>query len=259
MKVIDRIYYTKSKLPEQYLDLYLPDGDTFPVFIYFHGGGLMNKSPIARQRPLENLPPSFKYLLSKGVAVAFAEYRCYPDASYPEFIVDAASVVAWAKAHMSEYGNITGYFVGGASAGGYLTQMLCFDKKYLGKHNIDPDSIDGYIMDAGQPTAHFNVLKERGIDSRRVIIDETAPLYHVCADRNYPPMQIIVAEHDIKNRFEQTQLLISTLKNMGCPEDKIDYRFMPGYKHCEYRKFDDENGDNILGKTYYEFICNTLK
>ena len=254
MKAIDRIYYTKAKHPQQYLDLYLPDGDTFPVFIYFHGGGLTQKGPVGRQSQLEDLPLHTQHLLKSGVAVIRAEYRCYPEACYPEFIVDAASVVAWAKDHMSEYGNITGYFVGGSSAGGYLTQMLCFDKKYLGKHNIDPDSIDGYIMDAGQPTAHFNVLKERGIDSRRVIIDETAPLYHVTADRNYPPMQIIVAEHDMRNRFEQTQLLISTLKHMGCPEDKIDYRFMPGYKHCEYRKYNDENGDNVMGKMFYDFI-----
>lgn len=259
MKLIERIYYTNLKHPEQYLDLYLPDADTFPVFIYFHGGGLTRKSAVSESpSSFENLPPSMQYLLKMGVAVIRAEYRCYPEACYPEFIVDAASIVAWAKEHMSEYGSITGYFVGGSSAGGYLTQMLCFDKKYLGKHNIDPDTIDGYIMDAGQPTAHFNVLKERGFDSRRVIIDETAPLYHVTADRDYPPMQIVVAEHDMRNRFEQTQLLISTLKHMGCPEDKIDYRFMPGYKHCEYRKYNDDNGDNIMGKMFYEFISKYI-
>ena len=110
------------------------------------------------------------------------------------------------------------------------------------------------ILVSASHTAHFNVLMELGFDSRRVIIYETAPLYHVTADRNYPPMQIIVAEHDMSNRFEQTQLLISTLKHMGCPQDKIDYRFMPGYKHCEYRKYCDDNGDSIMGKVFYEFI-----
>lgn len=254
MKIIQRIPYTNARLPEQYLDLCLPDAESFPVFIYFHGGGLMRKNPVSAPAETRTLPGFAEHLLKNGVAVILAEYRCYPDARYPEFIIDAASVVAWAKNHLSEYGNVTKTFIGGSSAGGYLTQMLCFDKKYLGKHNIDPDTIDGYIMDAGQPTAHFNVLKERGFDSRRVIIDETAPMYHICAERNYPPMQIIVAEFDMRNRFEQTQLLISTLKHLGCPEEKIDYRFMPGCKHCEYRKHFDENGDNVLGKTMYEFI-----
>ena len=259
MKPVERIFYTNLKHPEQYLDLCLPECDTFPVFIFFHGGGLTRKEPVtSTPSSPDNLPKFAKYLLKMGVAVIRAEYRCYPEACYPEFIVDAASVVAWAKNHMPEYGNITGYFVGGSSAGGYLTQMLCFDKKYLGKHNIDSDTIDGYIMDAGQPTTHFNVLKERGVDSRRVIVDEAAPLYHITAGREYPPMQIIVAEHDMRNRFEQTQLLMSTLKHLGCEDEKIDYRFMPGYKHTEYRKYCDENGDSILGKVYYEFISKHI-
>ena len=254
MKIIEKVFYTNAKLPEQFLDIFLPDCDTFPVFVYLHGGGLTRKSAIAERTEPLKVSSFTEYLVSHGVAVVRVEYRCYPDACYPEFILDAAYAVAWVKEHMSEYGNVTGLFVGGASAGGYLTQMLCFDKKYLGKHGIDPDSITGYIMDAGQPTAHFNVLKERGIDSRRVIVDETAPLYHVCAGRDYPPMQIIVAENDMKNRFEQTQLLMSTLDHMKYDMSKIDYRFMPGYKHCEYGKHFDENGDNILGKVYYEFI-----
>ena len=254
MKIIEKVFYTNAKLPEQFLDICLPDCDTFPVYVYFHGGGLTRKTAIAERKEPLKVSGFTEYLVSHGVAVVRVEYRCYPDACYPEFILDAAYAVAWVKEHMSEYGNVTGLFVGGASAGGYLTQMLCFDKKYLGKHGIDPDSITGYIMDAGQPTAHFNVLKERGVDSRRVIVDETAPLYHVCAGRDYPPMQIIVAENDMRNRFEQTQLLISTLKHLGMDESKIDYRFMSGYKHCEYGKYADENGDNILGKIYYDFI-----
>lgn len=254
MKIIEKIFYINTKQPEQYLDLCLPDCDTFPVFIYFHGGGLTRTTPIVEREEPRTIKYYADYLVKKGVAVILAEYRCYPAACYPEFILDAASVVAWAKKHMSEYGNVTGFFVGGSSAGGYLTQMLCFDKKYLGKHGIDADSITGYIMDAGQPTTHFNVLKERGIDSRRVIVDEAAPLYHVAAGRDYPPMQIIVAEKDMRNRFEQTQLLLSTLKHFGYDQEKIDYRFMPGYKHCEYCKSIDDNGDSVFGKVMYEFI-----
>ena len=45
--------------------------------------------------------------------------------------------------------------------------MLCFDKKYLGIHGIKPTDIAGFVHDAGQPTAHFNVLKSRRIDSRQ--------------------------------------------------------------------------------------------
>ena len=124
----------------------------------------------------------------------------------------------------------------------------------LGIHKIDSDTLAGYVMDAGQPTAHFNVLRERGIDSRRVIIDETAPIYHITRDRDYAPMQVIVAENDMINRNEQTALMISTLKHMGCPEERIDYRLVPGCKHVEYLKLFDENGENLFVKMVSEFV-----
>ena len=73
-----------------------------------------------------------------------------------------------------------------------------------------------------QGCKHFNVLVERGFDSRRVIIDEAAPIYHITEGRNYPPMQIVVAENDRRNRNEQNALLVSTLKHFGCEEDKIE-------------------------------------
>lgn len=249
MKVIENISYTNAQLPLQMLDLYLPDCDSFPVVIYFHGGGIVSGNKKEK---------FLKYLQAKGVAVISANYRLYPDAAYPEFIRDAAAAVAWAYKHMPEYGEITGYFVGGSSAGGYLTQMLCFDKKYLKMHNIDSDQVTGYIMDAGQPTAHFNVLKERGIDSRRVIIDETAPIYHITANRDYAPMQIIVAENDMRNRAEQTALLISTLKHLGCEEEKIDFRFMPNCKHVEYINQFDENGNSVFADMIYDFVSKHI-
>ena len=40
MKKIENIAYMESPEQSQYLDLYLPDGKSFPVFVYFHGGGL---------------------------------------------------------------------------------------------------------------------------------------------------------------------------------------------------------------------------
>lgn len=245
MNVIKDIYYTSYNHPRQSLDVYLPDADSFPVFVYFHGGGI-----VAGSKERDWIPS----MVEEGIAVVSCNYRLYPEVTYPEFIRDAAAAVAWANKNMHEYGTVKGLFVGGSSAGGYLTQMLCFDKKYLAIHKINADEITGYIMDAGQPTTHFNVLKERGIDPRRVVVDEAAPLYHISRDRNYPPMQIIVAENDMTNRAEQTALMIGTLKHMGCPEERIDFRLVPGCKHVEYFKKYDENGKNLFVKIAGDFI-----
>ncbi len=226
MKLIKNIPYADAEEYWQSLDLYLPDCNTFPTFLYFHGGGLECGS-----KEDQNF---FEALAQRGICVVSANYRLYPNAKFSEFIEDAAAAVAWVSRHIDDYGDCKGIFVGGSSAGGYLTQMLCFDNRYLAKHGVDADSLGGYFMDAGQPTSHFNVLREKGIDTRRVIVDETAPLFFVDGKRSYSPIKILVSENDMENRLEQTMLLVSTLKHFRHDMTKVDFEIVPNSGHCEY-------------------------
>jgi hypothetical protein len=130
--------------------------------------------------------------------------------------------------------------------------MLCFDKRYLGKYGLIPTDFAGFVLDAGQPTCHFNVLRERGIDGRRIIVDESAALYHVGTDEKYPPMLIIYSDNDMQNRPEQTVLLVSTLKHFG-HVDNVTVKMMHG-NHCEYISKMDEQGESVFGKLLYEYI-----
>ena len=196
--------------------------------------------------------PFTKYLTHRGIAVISADYRKYPDAKYPDFLTDAAQAVAWVFQNIRKYGTPEGIYIGGSSAGGYISQMLCFDPSLLEKHGISPTDAAGFILDAGQPTCHFRVLKERGLDSRRVIIDETAPLYHITAERAYPPMLILVSDNDMQNRYEQTLLLVSTLNHFGYA-DRVTLTVMNG-THCSYVKAFDAEGNSIFGKLVYSFI-----
>lgn len=232
MKSIFDIAYGSH--PAQRLDVHLPDCASFPVFLYFHGGGLEAGSK-ADQKSV------FEFLTAHGIAAVSADYRMYPDAAYPDFVDDAAAAAAWCHANMPAYGG-TEIFIGGSSAGGFLSMMLCFDRRRLAAHNLSPMDFAGFVHDAGQPTCHFNVLRERGIDSRRVIIDDSAPLYHICDDP-YPPMLFIVADHDMENRYEQTMLTLSTLKHFGhSPSLKIMQA-----THCSYV-------DEHLGGIVEEFL-----
>lgn len=244
MKSFTDICY--SKQANQYLDVHLPECDRFPVFLYFHGGG------IERGNKANNYDLFISHLTAHGIAVVSADYRMYPTAKYPEFIEDAACATAWVFANMKKYGEVTDIYVGGSSAGGYLSQMLCFDKKYLAKHGLAPMDIAGFVHDAGQPTAHFNVLRERGIDSRRVIVDESAPIYHIGVDEKYPPMLIIVSDNDMKNRYEQTMLVMSTLKHFEL-DGNVKLQVMES-THCAYVRKADENGVSIFGKLISDFI-----
>lgn len=240
--VIDVCYSEKNK---QYLDIYLPEREEFAVLIYFHGGGLCSGDKSGEKM-------FYNYMASHGVAVVSANYRMYPQAKYPDFLNDAADATAWVFKNIGKYGKIKGIYIGGSSAGGYISEMLCFDKTWLLKHNIKPADIAGFIHDAGQPTCHFNVLRERGLDTRRVIIDDSAPLYHIGESEQYPPMLIIVSDNDMQNRYEQTMLLISTLKHFGNSEN-LQLKIMNG-THCAYVGAADQNGESVFGKIVTEFI-----
>lgn len=245
MKTMRDICYCEEH--QQYLDVYLPDGDSFPVFVYFHGGGLECGDKTGQ-------PVLCDYLVANGVAVVMANYRMYPQAKYPDFLRDSAKAVAWVIRHMPSYGSVNGVYVGGSSAGGYISQMLCFDRSWLSAYGVRPQDIAGFIHDAGQPTCHFNVLRERGLDTRRVIVDDSAPLYHIDASGQYPRMLIIVSDNDMENRYEQTMLLVSTLKHFGHSAG-VTLKVMHG-GHCAYINQVDAEGASVLGTMISDFIFN---
>ena len=245
-ELLDLCYSAKDTIDAHKLDLYLPDCESFPLVVYFHGGGLVKGSK-------SGFAGVARWLNAHGVAAASVEYRMYPDHAYPDFLVDAAEAVAYLRSHISEYGNCTELYVGGSSAGGYISQMLCFDDRWLAPHGIKPTDIDGFIHDAGQPTCHFNVLNYKGIDPRRVIIDETAPLYHVGVAESYPRMYIIVSDNDMVNRFEQTGVLMTALRHFGYDMGKVSYTLMNG-KHCAYCKAFTEDGESVFGRMILDFI-----
>ncbi len=246
MKTIENICYANRQDENLHLDIYLPKSESFDVFIYFHGGGLEAGSK-------EDAKDMASWLAERGIAVVACDYRKYPKAIYPDFVRDAGAAVHWVSNHIGEYGKCNRIFVGGSSAGAYLSMMLCFDSRWYRECGEYPIKVAGYFHDAGQPTVHFNVLRERGIDSRRVIIDDSAPLYHIGKEKSYPSMMFVVSDNDMENRFEQTQLILSTLRHFEYNESTISYCLMNG-KHCAYFGAVDDNGDSVFGKMILEWI-----
>ncbi len=241
MKSIFDLAYKENLL----LDLHLPESDEFDLFVYFHGGGLS----AGKRGGVEVFA---KTLAKRNIATATVEYRMYPDAKFPDFIVDCADSIRWLKDHISQYGKCNRIYVGGSSAGGYLSMMLCFDKRYLNRIGLEPTDIDAYIHDAGQPTSHFNVLKELGKDSKRVIVDETAPMYFVGLEETYSPMLFIVSDNDMFGRYEQTMVIVKTLEHFGYA-DNVQTQIMNG-KHCAYVYKADEEGEGIFAKVILSFL-----
>lgn len=127
--------------------------------------------------------------------------------------------------------------------------MLYFDKRYLAKHNIDSEKITAYIFDAGQPTVHFNVLKENNLDSRRILVDERAPIYYLNKDVNSKvKFLVFYAEFDLLVRKEETELLKHLMLNYGYKEENLNFHLVKNNKHCQYTHTE------YFNKTVLDFI-----
>lgn len=220
-----------------------------PLLIWFHGGGLESGIHTPSAEIVD-------FAQTYGIAVASCGYRMYPEAKYPDFVDDAARAVAHllkdARADLA----FSSVWVGGSSAGAYLAMMLCFDKNRLASLGVDNSRISGWIFDAAQPTTHYNILRERGEDTGRVVIDEAAPLYYVHGELSEAarrPMLFIGAENDIPGRNEQNALLRATLLAHGYPEANMESVIMPGYGHTEYDAARDESGF-VLTRLCAEFM-----
>lgn len=218
------IAYNGGGDPACRLDLHWPEVACRAVYVYFHGGGLESGDKSGGQNMI-------RALTDAGIAVASANYRMYPKAQYPDYLEDATDAVAWAAQRAEEAG--VPVFIGGSSAGGYITMMLCF-APFLARVGLAPEAIAGFVLDAGQPTTHFNVLRERGEDSRRIVVDEAAPLFHIQGDAPLRPLLIFLAEEDMPGRYEQTLLLRRTLLHFEYPPSLITWHEMAGYRHCGY-------------------------
>lgn len=251
METIRNIRYGEASA--QLLDLHVPV-NARATYIFIHGGGLEAGDKADNIR-------LFEHLGARGIATASLNYRMLPDARFPDFIEDCARAAAFVlKQLLTEYGLGGRVVLGGSSAGAFISMLLAFDRHYLAAQELAPEDFAGFLFDAGQPTCHFALLRERGMDERRVIIDETAPLYHVRDARPGRPLMFITAEHDMPGRVEQNALMRRALINFGYPEQLIECRSMPGYQHCGYCDDIRPGGEFAYGDICAEFIlraCDT--
>lgn len=230
MKVLKDIPYSSYEVCK--LDLYLPDEvKEPPVYIYIHGGGLETGYKT-------DVPNLFEGLLKNGVAVVSMDYRMYPTATFPDYLYDVSMAIKWVTEYGKEYG-LGNIVVGGSSAGGYISMMLYFNPEYYREAGVEPTQIKGYIFDAGQPTCHYNYLKyDKREDPRRVMIDESAPLFYLVKEyenpEKEPHIMITCAELDMVNRREQLQVLHTAMLHFKFPEEKLIFKCYARETHCSY-------------------------
>ena len=186
------------------LDMYLPTQKKgFKTIVWFHGGGLEGGNKEFRPE-----------LMNCGFAQVAPNYRLFPRCQCPDYTREAA--VAWTLKHIAEYGgDPSQVYVGGHSAGGYLTLMLALDKTYLAEYGVDADSIKGYFPVSGQCATHYTIRKERKISFTLPIVDKMAPLNN--ARQLNTNLTLITGDRRLEqmSRYEENLYLKSVLEGMG--------------------------------------------
>lgn len=231
VQILENVMYQPENGIAGALDIYLPEQTQgAPLLFYFHGGGLEGGDK-ADDRGM------YLELAEQNIIVVSANYRMYPEIGFPVYLQDAAKAVAYGLKKVKEYGEYGPVWIGGISAGGYISMMLHFAKRYFEECGVDETQIAGYLFDAGQPTTHYNILRERGTDTQAVRVDEAAPLFYLTDPYTANLQQkflVIAASEDIPGRKEQNELLVKTMLTHGYEEGQITYKVMEGFTHAGY-------------------------
>ncbi len=204
------------------LDVSQPiDAKDLPVLVWFHGGGLSAGN--------KEIP---KLLRGDRIVLVGVGYRLTPKAKFPDFLEDAAAAVAWTFANAEKYGgDPKKIFVGGCSAGGYLSAMIGLDKRWLNPYEIEPSRIAGLALLTGQMTTHFNVRKLLNYPQPEYapVVDENAPLFHLSKDA--PPILLTVGDRRIEwpARVEENELMAAALRAMKHPH--VEFYDHDGFDH----------------------------
>ena len=126
--------------PRQRLDIYQPVvADKGIVVIFFYGGGW-------RTGARDEYRFVAQTLTRHGAIVVIPDYRIYPDGIFPDFMHDAAAVLAWTHRHIAEYGgDPKKTYLVGHSAGGHIATLLALDKHYLAAQGLNTDILAGVV------------------------------------------------------------------------------------------------------------------
>lgn len=211
--------------PRHSLDVYAPKHPKAgaPVVVFLYGGG-WDSGDKAMYRFVGAA------LATHGYVAVLPDYRVYPVARYPDFLVDSAAAVRWARDHAREYGgDPTRLFLMGHSAGAYNAVMLGLDRRWLGAVGMDPNrDLAGVVGLAGPydflPLKSPELMDIFGPEDQR---PQTQPINHV--GPGAPPMFLA---HDLGDRVvypRNTQNLAAKLTAAG---DPVETRYYNGLDHA---------------------------
>ena len=188
--------------PEQTLDVYQPTGSSGSrgTILFFFGGNWQAGDKKDYHFVGETLA-------SKGIVTIIANYRLYPQTSFPGFIDDAALAVKWAHDHAANYGgSASSLFLMGNGSGAFMSLLLGLDPEYLTRVGLSSRDIRGVICLAGFYGS--DMTRQPGVSSLVADVhDPDTLLPFRFARAPIPPMLLIVSRDEDASDSSDIELL----------------------------------------------------
>ena len=257
-------------LPEQLLDIYLPDDADQPVpaVFYIHGGGWVMGT--RRLGGLECIIGALKH----GCAVISVEYRLAPGVCFPEFIFDVKTAVRWARAHAADYNLDPARFgIIGDSAGGHISLMMGFTADHpeyegeqygwagyssavqavvdmYGPADLAADE-DSWYRESGVrriESVPYGEARDKsllevafGTDNRE-LLRFFSPISYV--KEGIPPLLILQGHDDCVVPFQHSVLLAEKIRRI-CGPDAVELEIYPDCNHCDWEFYNEKTAARI--------------
>lgn len=194
--------------PRMTLDVYAPRAAAArprPVIVFLYGGSW-------RSGRRQGYGFAARALAAQGFVVLVPDHRLVPEVLYPDFLIDCAAAVRWARREAGRYGGDGGRIVlVGHSAGAYNAAMLALDPGLLG---ADRAAIRGFAGLAG-PYDFLPLDDESTIAAfgRWPRLAETQPVSHASAGA--PRALLLHGADDVRVKPRHSRALAARLEAAG--------------------------------------------
>jgi acetyl esterase/lipase len=237
------IVYTEGNLEhaaKHKLDLYVPkDRRPAPVFLFLHGGAW-------RTGDRGLYPPLGHRFAKAGILTVIPSYRLAPKSPWPAQAEDAAAALAWTVRHIAEFGGDTNQlFLGGHSAGGHLSALLIFNRRYLEPYRLSAANIAGVIGLSGVYNLDIGDVQTSVFGKDRAVRREASPLFQVQSPA--PPFLVTYCEWDYATLPAQAKIFHAALRQAGVVSELF---FTPKQSHISeviaMTHDDDATGQEVV-------------
>jgi acetyl esterase/lipase len=206
------------------LDVYSPeqqDGPA-PVVMFIYGGGWAAGDKFE----YEFVGRAFA---ANGYVAVIADYRKFPEVTYPYFLYDNAEAMRWVEQNVASFGgDPMRFFLAGHSAGAYNAVMLTLDRSLLTEVGVSIPVRAVAAISGPYNFYPFEYEEVRRTFGEALNPEGTQPVNLVTPEA--PPMLLASGTSDPIVRVQNSQALAQKLKAQGI---WVTEKYYDGFGHME--------------------------